>query len=97
MDDQMMILRPDENVLIGNWTEVGGAIDGDETCKRIERLVRDELDEVARSDAGWTTLFVDTNDGRFWERTYPHGDWHGGGPPTLKRVSNEYVRAKYGL
>ncbi len=90
-----MNLRPDESVLVGKWIEVNGAVDGDETCKRIEQLVRDSLDHVATSEAGWTKLFVDRNDGRYWEHTYPHSEWHGGGPPTLTCVSDSYVRSKY--
>ncbi len=92
-----MNLRPDESVLVGKWIEVNGAVDGDETCKRIEQLVRDSLDHVATCDAGWTKLFVDRNGGRYWELTYPHGDWHGGGPPTLTCVSDSCVRSKYKL
>jgi hypothetical protein len=90
-----MNLRPDETLLVGNWIEVNGAVDGDDTCKRIEQLIRGYLEQVATTDAGWTRLLVDRNDGRYWELTYPHGDWHGGGPPTLTHVSADYVRSKY--
>jgi hypothetical protein len=55
------------------------------------------LDHVATCDAGWTKLFIDKIDGRYWELTHPHGDWHGGGPPTLTCVSESYVRSKYKL
>ena len=76
-------LRPDEILLVAKWIVVDGAVDGDETCKQIDQLVRDHLEQIAVSDAGWTRLFADRSDGRYWEHTYPHGDWHGGGPPEL--------------
>jgi hypothetical protein len=92
-----MNLRPDETELVGKWIEVAGIVDGDETCKRIEQLVRNSLDQVGNADSGWAKLFVDKNDGRYWELTYPHGDWHGGGPPSLACVSASYAKSKYKL
>jgi hypothetical protein len=91
-----MKLRENETVLVGNWIEVDGTVVGDEACNRIEQLIR-SLDRIAVSDAGWTTLFRDAKDGRYWELTFPHGEWHGGGPPTMTCVSVELVRSKYGL
>jgi hypothetical protein len=32
-----------------------------------------------------------------WELTYPHKDWHGGGPPSLANVTKDYVQRKYRL
>jgi Immunity protein 27 len=93
----MINLRPDETVLVGNWIEVDGAVDGDETCKRIEQLVQSHLEQVATADGGWTRLFIDRNDGRYWELTYPHGEWHGGGPPTLTWIPAPFSRSKYDL
>ena len=90
-----MNLHSDERELIGKWIVVSGAVDGDETCKRIEEIVAYSLDMVSSNDGGWTKLFVDKNDGRYWELTYPNGEWHGGGPPTLTCVSDSYVRSKY--
>jgi hypothetical protein len=92
-----MNLRPDETLLAGNWIEVDGKVDGDETCKRIEQLIHDVLRQVGTADGGWAKLFVDERDGRYWELTYPHGEWHGGGPPMLTCVSNSYARSKYEL
>lgn len=93
----MIALRPEETVLIGNWDQVGGLVDGDDNCKRIEQLIQEYLEHVATTDAGWTKLFVDKADGRYWELTYPHGEWHGGGPPTLTCISAVAARDKYKL
>jgi len=90
-----MKLQPDESLLVGQWIEVDGGVDGDEPCKRIRQLVAECLEQVATSDAGWTRLFVDKNDGRYWELTYPHSEWHGGGPSTLECIPEEQVRKKY--
>ncbi len=91
----MTNLRPDENVLVGKWIIVNGAVEGDETCKRIDELTRGSLVLVATTDGGWTKLFKDRADGRFWEHTYPESEWHGGGPSTLTHVSADYVKSKY--
>ena len=93
----MTNLCPNETELVGKWIEVAGRVDRDETCKRIEQLVSGPLNQVGTADGGWTRLFVDESDGRYWELTYPHGDWHGGGPPTLTCVSHCYVGSKYNL
>ena len=60
------------------------------------KLVASHLVEIARDSTGWDTLYVDPDDGRFWEHIYPQSEMHGGGPPMLKHVSEEEARAKYG-
>jgi len=88
-------LRPDERELIGEWIRVDDQIDGDYTCKRIQFLTEEYLKELGKDWSGWETLFRDPTDGRYWERTYPHSDWHGGGPPALFNLSEEEAREKY--
>jgi hypothetical protein len=92
-------LQPDEHQVIGQWIAEGGAVRGDASCERIEHLTRHVLTFVADSpDAGaWERLFVDPADGRLWERTYPHGDMQGCGPPTLTHVPSDVARTKYRL
>ena len=62
---------------------------------RIETLVEQILQKVDVDDSGWDTLFRDSEDGRYWELTYPHSSWDGGGPPRLTYLSPEEARAKY--
>ncbi len=93
----MRSLEPDEQRLEGQWLKVAGRAVADDTCQRIETLISTELAKVATSHGGWDVLYVDQRDGRRWELTYPHKEWHGGGPPMLTRVSESYARSKYNL
>ena len=90
-------LRPDEHELIGSWIEIDGQVRGDRQCQRIHSLTQEALTFVAHSpeSAGWETLFVDPTDGRYWERSYPHGDMHGGGPPVLRHLPSDVAQRKY--
>ncbi len=93
----MKPLGPDEVQLEGKWEKVAGKVIADDTALRIKELVSSELTKLATSNGGWDVLYVDKRDGRMWELTYPHSDWHGGGPPSLTHVTKDYVKAKYGL
>lgn len=93
-----MKLNPNEAELIGKWIAEDGQVRADSTCERVQWLTSHHLRKVAISKqwGAWETLFQDPDDGRFWERTYPQGHMHGGGPPTLKWIPNEQAKAKYG-
>ena len=91
----MISLAPNENKLEGQWLKVDAGVIADETCQRIEELISTELTKIATSEDGWDTLYVDIRDGRKWELTYPYKEWHGGGPPTLTCVSDDYARSRY--
>jgi hypothetical protein len=92
-------LQPTEKDLVGNWVSGDMGLQADETSKRIEWLMSSVLEKIADSPqwGAWETLFRDPDDGRFWERTYPKGEMHGGGPPRLTNISREQARAKYGI
>lgn len=91
-----MKLRADEQVISGRWTVVGGKLEADENCNRIEDLTQGYLHEIARHESGWDVLYVDPGDGRFWELTHPDSESHGGGPPRLACVSRDEATEKYG-
>ena len=91
----MTTLKSHENKLVGKWNVVNGNVESDATCLRIEKLLTNDLSKVAESDDGWDILYRDNNDGRYWELTYPHDDYHGGGPPCLVHISDEEARKKY--
>ena len=93
----MKKLLPSETRLVGNWKFDGVDVEADETCQRIKWLTSEVLDEIAvsKSFGAWETLFQDTEDGRFWERTYPQGEMQGGGPPMLTLISEDVARKKY--
>ena len=93
-----MKLNLQETELIGRWVVESGQVRADSTCERIQWLTSHYLKKVAISKqwGAWETLFQDPDDGRYWEQTYPLGHMHGGGPPSLKCISKEQAKAKYG-
>lgn len=85
-------LRPEE-------FELGLTADGDwdsAAQARIHRLVSDHLQQLSTTDDGWSALFRDPQDGRYWELTYPHSAMHGGGPARLTMISRETAQQRYG-
>lgn len=90
------ILMATETQLSGKWHRIGDSVIADETCNRIDSLVKTHLIELARADGGWSTLYRDPNDGRLWEHTFTQSEMHGGGPPTLRLVESAFAIAKYG-
>lgn len=90
-------MRPDERDLVGKWNFDGAKTRGDEVCDRIRYLTEQVMEKLAvsRDYGAWETLFRDPADGRLWERTYPQGEMHGGGPPRLAVISEEEARRKY--
>ena len=91
-----LMIGPHEHSLIGSWLHTGSGVVADATSQRIDALVSGHLVELARIDDGWRTLYRDLQDGRLWERSYPHSEQHGGGPPALHCVSLKQARALYG-
>lgn len=89
-------LKPDEKELKGSWVKVDNKIVGDAVCKRIEYLTENFLFKLGYSQYGaWETLYQDPKDRRYWEKVYPHGEMHGGGPPSLLNLSEKQAREKY--
>lgn len=93
----MMKLKPNETIVTGNWIEQDGKVIGDENENRIQWLIDNHLQQVAFSpvSGAWETLFKDPDDGRYWERTYPHSGMHGGGPLQLIYLTPEQAEEKY--
>jgi hypothetical protein len=92
----MIAIAPTETVLEGRWHIVGGVIRADDVAIRIEQLVEDHLKFVASREGGWTRLYRDPADGRYWELSYPSSEMHGGGPPRLETIPLEVVHKQYG-
>ncbi len=91
-----MKLDSEEVFLEGKWEEKDGSVKKDATAARIEWLIHHWLKKVAASQDGWTILYQDLTDQRFWELTYPHSEMHGGGPPTLRYLSREEAKSIFG-
>jgi len=90
-------LRPEETELKGSWIFNGASMDVDETTQRIESLISEYLVEISIDDSGWSKLFQDPNDKRYWELTYPASENHGGGFPLLKNLPQQEAKKKYHL
>lgn len=88
-------LNHEETELSGQWIIQNSTLMADQTCMRIDILIRDYLKEIAVSEEGWEILYQDPADGRYWELTYPRSDLHGGGPPKLTVISSEEAEFKY--
>jgi hypothetical protein len=91
-----MVNVPDQDTLEieGAAHVVDGRVMADANWKWIDELVASRLVKVA--GGGWETLYRDRVDDRLWELDYPEGSLHGGGPPRLRRLSEDDARAKYG-
>jgi hypothetical protein len=91
------MIKSDEVEIIGNWTLDGGHMVADSNCARISSLIQGYLQYIASSKDGWAKLYLDPTDNRYWELSYPHSDWHGGGPPNLAHISESEARSRYQL
>lgn len=93
----MNYILPSENLIVGEWIMESGHLSQDVVCSRIETLISDCLIKLSSSDdfGDWEILYVDKNDNRFWEKFYPKSELHGGGPPSLRVISEGEARRKY--
>ena len=89
------MIGADETEIVGEWIVHEGRVQGDESCQRIHTLTKSYLEKLATDESGWETLYRDPGDGRLWEHTYPHSEWHGGGPPSLRVVDRVQAAKKY--
>jgi hypothetical protein len=94
----MMKLQPDETVLTGSWLIQSGQPSRDSVCERIDWLISHQLQKMSDSPqwGAWETLYIDPDDKRLWERTYPRGEMHGGGPPRLSCLTSVEAKRRYG-
>jgi hypothetical protein len=88
-------LDKSETILRGAFIFQNNKVIADEVSKRIEYLTTNYLKTVGTSGGGWETLYIDDNDSRYWELSYPDGEMHGGGPSTLVCLSLEEATKKY--
>lgn len=93
----MKTLRSSETRLVGQWLQRGGQVVADEVAERIDWLLKSQLLRIGQSADGWTVLYQDPTDQRFWELTYPESGSHGGGPPVLQAIDRPEVQARYNV
>ncbi len=86
-----------ETRLVGSWVEKSGSVVQDSVCERIQWLTDSYLEQVSVDGDNWSALYRNHDDGSYWELTYPQSHMHGGGPPTLQRVSKDDAYKRYGI
>lgn len=89
-------LESHETLLGGRAEDRRASTEANDVDERIFWLVTKRLMPQGRSPDGWSSLFVDPRDGRFWELTFPHGSLFGGGPRRLTLLSPQVAEEKYG-
>lgn len=47
------------------------------------------LQKVKENSESWEIEYVDPETGQKWVMDFPHGEYHGGGPPRLRLVEEE--------
>ena len=90
-------LLPHETLLEGKLFEFKGNILGNAVCDRIQHLITSHLMKIGYTSSGWEALYKDPGDGRYWELVFLQGELHGGGPPTLRLLSDIEAKTKYSL
>lgn len=82
--------------LTGHWQLAAGKMVADDTCRRIQQLISEQLIRIATDSSGWLALYRDPQDSRLWELSYPQGEMQGGGPPKLTCIAKERAIAVFG-
>jgi hypothetical protein len=91
------LLDNNESILVGNWIEKGGTVIQDSICKRIHWLTKSHLEQLYVDGENWSALYKNPDDGIYWELIYPKSYMHGGGPPTLQKLSERDAYKKYNI
>ena len=96
MVSKLTSIQPEETKIFGQWITEHGQLVANASAKRIDYLVENELQELGRTQDGWSVLYVDTADGRFWQLSYPDSGEHGGGAPCLEVLTRDAARDRFG-
>lgn len=88
-------LTPAETELRGSWITIDRQVVADPIARRIENLIAHDLVEVGSADGGWSKLYQDPVDRRYWELTYPESETQGGGAPVLRHLDSDAAMDKY--
>ncbi len=91
----MIDIQPNEELIEGKWVLDSNTLVADEACQRIDWLVSKVLKFIGTDESGWDRLYQDISDGRYWLLYYPSGELHGGGPPSLRALSQADDRKIY--
>ena len=92
-----LTLSSEEKLLVGGWVTIGDSVKLDKLSYRVDWLITKYLIKVHEDESGWSTLFADPKDGRYWELTYPTSETHGGGSCRLENISISDAEMRYKL
>ena len=85
-------IKPHETEIIGRYFLRKGQLVPDDNCERVAQLINGYLEFMAKDKTGWTSLYKDPNDGRYWEKAYLQNETHGGGPASLRVVTKRKLK-----
>ena len=61
----------------------------------IEDFVSTKCKKVAVSKSGWDSLYIEKENGCYWNKSYPDGALHGGGQPVLSKIDKTVVKEQF--
>ena len=96
IDVQEMDLKAQDSFIAGYWIDLGSGMTRDANWERIDWLVANRLEWLARAAVGPDALYRDPRHGRLWEKVHPAPQLKDGGPPQLQVIAEEAARQKYG-
>jgi hypothetical protein len=91
-----MRIQANETQIFGDWVVTDQGVEHSNEGRRVEELISSYLIEIATSSDGWSVLYRDPVDGRFWSLDYPNGERHGGGPRSLNFISVDEATKRFG-
>ncbi|WP_032925962.1 Imm27 family immunity protein [Leptospira santarosai] len=86
-----------ETKIVGSWIINDSKTENDAKAQRVIYLIAHYLIKIKTDSSGWSTLYQDPEDGRYWESTYPQSNIHGGGPLSLFALTDEQANKKFKL
>jgi hypothetical protein len=90
-----MKIDPKEKELHGSIILREGELTFDDINKRISELINSHLIFVKTDKSGWSKLYIDPDDSRYWELTFPESEIQGGGAYSLSNISQKEAQVKY--
>ncbi|WP_032916403.1 Imm27 family immunity protein [Leptospira santarosai] len=66
-----------ETKIVGSWIINDSKTENDAKAQRVIYLIEHYLIKIKTDSSGWSTLYQDPEDGRYWESTYLQSNIHG--------------------
>ena len=91
-------IKSNETIIDSDWMNPSNHLTKEkasEVQRRINWLTANYLERLVA--ISWGVLYIDRNDNRFWELTYPKSYMEGGIPLLLKNIDKDTALSKYGF